>query len=116
MPGDAKEAKKNAEAAGQDVRAKADQMTKDAKAKADQVDQKLESYRRDAAKELDKAAKNTEQNLNKAVDQFDKTVTEVCIRSPFALAVVRKCANCVCVFVQGASKAKGGISSWFGGK
>jgi F0F1-type ATP synthase membrane subunit b/b' len=89
LPGDAKEAKKEAEVAGQDARGKADQLAKDAKAGVDKVDAQLESLRRDAAKELDKTAKNTEQSLNKAVDKFDKSVTEVSVSSAVFLTSKR---------------------------
>ena len=46
---------------------------------------------KDAREQAEKARQDTASGMNKAVDKFDKEVSE------------------------GASKAKGGISSWFGG-
>lgn len=62
-----------------------------AKAKGSEFEKKLEGYGKDAEKRLEETKQKTGADLNKAVDKFDRTVED------------------------GAAKAKGGISSWFGG-
>ncbi|EGP90997.1 unnamed protein product [Zymoseptoria tritici ST99CH_1A5] len=88
VPGSAKELKKDAESAGAQIQSKANQLGRDAKAEASKVDAKLEQYRQDAAAQL----KQTGKEANKAIDKFDNEVE------------------------KGASQAKSGLSSWFGGK
>ncbi|GIZ42200.1 hypothetical protein CBER1_02568 [Cercospora berteroae] len=92
LPGSTKEAKKDAELYGEQAQSKFNQLVRDGKQEASKVDAKLEEYRKDAQSTLNSAAKDAQANANKAIDQFDQKVTE------------------------GASKAKSGISSWFGGK
>lgn len=68
-----------------------DEAIANARDTTSKVDAKLETYRKEAESKIDSARKEAGTELNKAVDSFDKNVTE------------------------GASKAKSGISSWFGG-
>ncbi|KAI5359329.1 hypothetical protein Slin15195_G069560 [Septoria linicola] len=88
LPGSGKEAKKDAELYGEQAQSKFNQLVQDGKQEASKVDAKLAEYRQDASKQLNNASKEA----NKAIDQFDQKVT------------------------QEASKAKSGLSSWFGGK
>ena len=93
--------------AGQDAKAKADQLARDARAGADKVDARLESLRRDAGKELDKAAESTRKNVNEAADKFDKNVTEVSCCLLKLLWWVGRCVGqwlILCVFVSGRAE------------
>ena len=55
------------------------------------VDSKLEAYRNQAERGLDQNLAEARKGANSAIDSFDRNVSE------------------------GASKAKSGINSWFGG-
>ncbi|KXL41756.1 hypothetical protein M433DRAFT_74279 [Acidomyces richmondensis BFW] len=87
LPGSGKEVQKDAEALQAQAGKKMDDLVADAKSGANKIDAKLEGYRKDA----ESAAKDARARASGAIDQFDRKVEE------------------------GASKAKSGISSWFGG-
>ncbi|KAH9822794.1 hypothetical protein Tdes44962_MAKER04627 [Teratosphaeria destructans] len=91
LPGAEKEVKKDSEVLAADAGRKFDQTVADAKSGLSKVDAKLETYRKDAEKSIEQSAHEAKIQANAAIDKFDKSVTE------------------------GASKAKSGISSWFGG-
>ena len=63
-----------------------------AKSKLNETDASLEASRKSAAQKLEDYRKETGKELQQGIDTFDKKVEE------------------------GTSKAKSGISSWFGGK
>lgn len=88
VPGTAKELQKDAESASAQAQSKLNQFGRDAKAEASKVDAKLQDFRQDASKQIDAAGKE----INKKIDKFDNTVEAE------------------------ASKAKSGLSGWFGGK
>ena len=77
IPGQAKELKKDGEAAASEAKSKVNQLSRDAKDELSKVDNQLEQYRKDAANTLDKTAKDVQVNTNKAIDNFDKNVSEV---------------------------------------
>ncbi|KAF2768560.1 hypothetical protein EJ03DRAFT_375244 [Teratosphaeria nubilosa] len=91
LPGTGKEVKKDSEVLAADAGKKFDQTVADAKSGLSKVDAKLDTYRKDAEKSIEQSAHEAKIQANAAIDKFDKSVTE------------------------GASKAKSGISSWFGG-
>lgn len=66
LPGSGKEAKKEAEAYGQEAQSKLNQLGRDIKAEANKAEASLE-----------KTSKDVAANANKAIDQFDKKVSEV---------------------------------------
>ncbi|CZT22302.1 uncharacterized protein RCC_08171 [Ramularia collo-cygni] len=88
IPGSAKEMKKDAESAAAQAQSKFNQLGRDAKAEANKMDNKIGQLSQDASKQLDAAGKE----INKNIDKFDNTVEAE------------------------ASKAKSGLSGWFGGK
>ncbi|GAB7358756.1 hypothetical protein MBLNU230_g3984t1 [Neophaeotheca triangularis] len=92
LPGAEKEAKTGGEVLAADAEKAYKDAASQAKDATSKVDAKLEDYRKEAESKLEGARKSTGDELTKAVDKFDKSVEE------------------------GASKAKSGISSWFGGK
>ncbi|KAJ4416254.1 hypothetical protein N0V82_006858 [Gnomoniopsis sp. IMI 355080] len=88
LPGRGQQAQKEAEAYGQQAGAKFDSAV----AKSQAELQKAESQAKAYAKDAEAYAKDTKAAALKKVDEFDKKVE------------------------QEASKAKSGVSSWFGGK
>ena len=70
-----------------------------ARAKAAEAEARVSGYANDASKRLEHARQETGKGLNNAIDKFDRSVEDGAAK-----------------IQQEASKAKGGISSWFGGK
>ena len=77
IPGSAKEAKKDAEVAGADLQAKANELADKARAGANSADQRIQKEARDAQAELSRMGGKAEKDLKAGVDKFDKEVTEV---------------------------------------
>ncbi|KAI9833585.1 MAG: hypothetical protein M1819_003538 [Sarea resinae] len=92
LPGREKEAKKQGEEWGEKAGAKFDSALGTAKGKLNDADASLEASRKNAADKLEAYRKETGKDLQQGIDTFDKKVED------------------------GASKAKSGVSSWFGGK
>ncbi|KAM3425123.1 hypothetical protein BST61_g7086 [Cercospora zeina] len=78
--------------AGGDPKVAQKQVEADAAKASREVKSHLPGSGKEAKKDAELYAKDAQANANKAIDQFDQKVSE------------------------GASKAKSGISSWFGGK
>jgi len=88
VPGREKEAEKKGELLAAQAGAKIDQVG----AKIDQTSYEAQRKLEEAKKEASEFSQKAANEANKAIDKFDKSVTD------------------------GASKAKSGFSSWFGGK
>jgi F0F1-type ATP synthase membrane subunit b/b' len=104
------EIRKDAEVFAADAGKEVDRLASQARDGTHKVDQKLEEYRQKAEKNIDQTIKKTGTELNKAVDAFDKNVGEVSLNSIPGLSKIHTDRQ-----IQGAEKAKSGISSWFGG-
>lgn len=92
------DARKQVDSLSQDARKQYDNASTEMRARYNQamsegkkLESTMRSYASDAEANLEAARKEAAARMNSAVDSFDKNVTE------------------------GASKAKSGISSWFGG-
>lgn len=69
------------------------------KSQTNQADAKLEAYRKDAEKNIDQYKNKAANEAHNAIDKFDKSVEQGAAK-----------------LQQSAQQAKGGLSSWFGGK
>ncbi|KAI9805708.1 MAG: hypothetical protein M1833_005201 [Piccolia ochrophora] len=92
IPGREKEARKQGEEYAQKAGAKFDSAVDDARSKLSKAEADAKSKWNQTQSEADKYRQQTGNTLQKKIDEADKKVEE------------------------GASKAKSGVSSWFGGK
>ncbi|KAG8625408.1 hypothetical protein KVT40_007159 [Elsinoe batatas] len=99
LPGKGKEVKTEAKVIGQKVGSQIDSTINEARSKSAELEKNLNSYASDAEKRFEAARKEAGKELNQAVDKFDKTVGDAASK-----------------IQQEGSKAKSGLSSWFGGK
>ncbi|KAF2154986.1 hypothetical protein K461DRAFT_291885 [Myriangium duriaei CBS 260.36] len=99
LPGREKEVKTEAKVLGEQAGAKIDSAYDAARSRAAEAESRVSGYASDASKRLEHARQETGKTLNNAVDKFDRSVEQGAAK-----------------IQEEATKAKGGISSWFGGK